>query len=116
MRDISIVAIVYSFYGLTLNVIVVLSLENRIICATRNMNVFVGHQRFLFACCSSLCKSQAKCVLFLTAHVCVCKYHADVSTICMRHLNQDFIEDSFPKNEAYRTCILRKLPIKSILY
>ena len=61
MRDISIVAILYSFYGLNLNVIVVLSLENRIICATRNMNVFVGHQRFLFACFSSLCKSQAMC-------------------------------------------------------
>ena len=115
MRYISIVAIVYSFYGLNLNVIVVLSLENRIICAIRNMSVFVGHQNF-FLHVFHHCVNLKQCVLFLTAHVCVCKYHADVSTICMRHLNQDFIEDSFPKNDAYRTCILRKLPITSILY
>ena len=61
------------------------------------------------------CVNLKQCVLFLTAHVCVCKYHADVSTICMRHLNQDFIEDSFPKNDAYRTCILGKLTITSII-
>ena len=115
MRDISIVAIVYSFYGLNLNVIVVLSLENRIICATRNMNVFVGHQRFLFACFSSLCKSQAMCAF--SYRPCVrmqisCRRFYNMHETPESRLHRRFVS----KNDAYRTCILRKLPITSILY